>query len=259
MFVKTPGQKTQRRTSEFAVQTAMQYSDIMVTKHALRIINCEESKLFRRGDQCVAMAQNEVQPGINGNDLSVRLCGKYMLNVTVEVMNKMKENRDVHLTWMTDNKKLKEKSNIFCLDKDLVRVLVMKLLHIGETEVSNSCHIIGYTGAIITAYDQIKTILYAHPYFLGRRWYDWTYVHFRESSSIGIENNSYYPARILGFLTIDGSTEAAIWCSEKPLRWIDVEQNFFCKITLGHTFDFCCYSSIDHISISFMCDSRLQG
>ncbi len=68
-----------------------------------------------------------------------------MLNVTVEVMNKMKENRDVHVTWMTDKKQLKEKSNIFCLEKDLVRVLVMKLMHIGETEESNSCQIIGYT------------------------------------------------------------------------------------------------------------------
>ncbi len=54
---------------------------------------------------------------------------------------------------------------------------------------------------------------------------------------IGIENDSYYPARILGFLTINGSKEAAIWCSEKPLRWIDVEQIFFCKIALGHTFE----------------------
>ena len=178
MFVKTPGQKTQRRTSEFAVQTAMQYSDIMVTKHALRIINCEESKLFHRGDQCVAMAQNKIQPGIDDNNLSVRLCGKLMLNMTAKEMNKMKENHDVHITWMTDNKKLKEESNIFCLDKDLVRVIVMKLMHIEETEVSNSCQIIGYTQAIITANNQTKTILYAHPYFLGRRWYDWTNIHF---------------------------------------------------------------------------------
>jgi hypothetical protein len=80
------------------------------------------------------MAQNKIQNGNDDNGLSVCLCGKYMLNVTVEVMNKMKENRDVHITWMTDKKQLKEKSNIFCLDKDFVRVLVMKLMHIGETE-----------------------------------------------------------------------------------------------------------------------------
>jgi hypothetical protein len=80
VFVKASGQKTQRRISEFAVQTATQYSDMMVTKHALKIINCEESKLFHRGDQCVAMAQNKIQPGIDDNNLSVCLCGKYMLN-----------------------------------------------------------------------------------------------------------------------------------------------------------------------------------
>ncbi len=44
------------------------------------------------------MAQNKIQPGIDDNDLSVRVCGKYMLNVTVEVMNKLKENHDAHVT-----------------------------------------------------------------------------------------------------------------------------------------------------------------
>ncbi len=35
-FVKASGQKTQRRVSEFAIQTAHQYYDIMVIRHALR-------------------------------------------------------------------------------------------------------------------------------------------------------------------------------------------------------------------------------
>ncbi len=146
------------------------------------------------------MTQHKIQPGIDDNDLSVRLCGNYMLNATKEVMNKMKENRDVHVTWMTDNKKLKEKSNIFCLDKDLVRVIAMKLMHIGEMEVSNFCQIIGYTRAIITANDQTKTIRYAHPCFLGRRWYNWTYVHIRESTSIGIENITIIQPEYCAFL-----------------------------------------------------------
>ena len=34
-FVKAPGQKTQRRISEFASQTASQFYDILVTNHAL--------------------------------------------------------------------------------------------------------------------------------------------------------------------------------------------------------------------------------
>lgn len=108
-----------------------------------------------------------------------------------------------------------------------------KLSYIGETIPSSSCQIIGYTRAIITSNEQTKTILYAHPCLLGKKWYDWAYVHFRESTSNGIENDSYYPAQILGFLTINGATEAAIWCSEKPLNWMDVERKFFVKITLG--------------------------
>ena len=108
-----------------------------------------------------------------------------------------------------------------------------KLSYIGETIASSSCQITGYTQAIITANDQTKTILYAHPCILGNKWYDWAYVHFRESTSNGIENDTYYPAQILGFITINGTTEAAIRCSEKPLNWRDVELNFFVKFTLG--------------------------
>ena len=60
-FVKAPGQKTQRRVSEFAVQTANQCYDMIVTKHAMtsigmemdrvaiiRNINKEEEKTIRK-------------------------------------------------------------------------------------------------------------------------------------------------------------------------------------------------------------------
>ena len=56
-------------------------------------------------------------------------------------------------------------------------------------------------------------------------------------TSAGMEDERYYPSRILGFVSINGSTEAVIWCSEKPLRWTDVEFNFFCTISLGQIFD----------------------
>jgi len=178
VFVKAPGQKTQQRIGEFAVQTAAQYSDMMVKKNAMRLLNCEESKLFRQSDNCDTMDQNQTQPFSDDDDLSVRLCGKYMFNVTVEVLNKMKVNHDIHVTWMTDNKKRKRLSKTFCLDKDLVRVLVTKLTHIDETTLSSSCQIIGYTRAIITSDYQTKTIFYAHPCLLGKKWYNWAYVHF---------------------------------------------------------------------------------
>jgi hypothetical protein len=40
----------------------------------------------------------------------------------------------------------------------------------------------------------------------------------------------YYPSKILGFIKMSGSTEAVIQCSEKPLIWSDVENNFMVKI-----------------------------
>jgi hypothetical protein len=42
-FMKALGQKTQRRVSEFAIQTANQYYDIMVTRHALRSVDIYEN------------------------------------------------------------------------------------------------------------------------------------------------------------------------------------------------------------------------
>ena len=233
VFVKAPGQKTQRRVSEFAVQTSTRYSDMMVTKHALRLIPDQDSKLFCRNDKCELKEQHKMQPCNNEDNILVHLCGKYLLHVTVEVLNKMKANQDIHVKWTTDNKQLKQASTQFCLNNDLVQVLVRKLSYVGDTIASSSCQIIGYTKAIITATDQTKTILYAHPCILGNKWYDWAYVHFRESTSNGIENDTYYPAQILGFITINGTTEAAIRCSEKPLNWRDVELNFFVKFTLG--------------------------
>ncbi len=40
-FVKAPGQKTQHRVSEFAVQTENQCYDMIVTKHAMTLIGME--------------------------------------------------------------------------------------------------------------------------------------------------------------------------------------------------------------------------
>ena len=42
-FVKAPGLKTQRRVGKFAIQTANQDYDIMVTRHALRSLEQEQN------------------------------------------------------------------------------------------------------------------------------------------------------------------------------------------------------------------------
>ena len=44
---------------------------------------------------------------------------------------------------------------------------------------------------------------------------------------------NYYPARIVGFVTINYATEAVVHCSEKPVNWTDVEDNFIVRTKLG--------------------------
>ena len=238
-FVKAPGQKTQRRICEFAAQTATRLSEMMVTKHALRLIHCEESRLFQQGGQatqCYSLEEG-LTISTDNDDLTIGLAGKYFLNVTADVLTKMQENRDIHVCWSTNKNKLKGKSNSYCLNKDLVKFLAMKLGSLAEGDLSSGYQVEGYTRAIIRAEDGTNTILYSHPCFQGNKWYDWAYVHFRECSSGGKEDDSYYPSRILGFISMNGSTEAVIWCSQKSLSWSDVEENFFCKIRLGQKFE----------------------
>ena len=44
---------------------------------------------------------------------------------------------------------------------------------------------------------------------------------------------AYYPSKILGFIKMSESIEAVIQCSEKPLIWSHVENNFCVKIKIG--------------------------
>jgi hypothetical protein len=50
-----------------------------------------------------------------------------------------------------------------------------------------------------------------------------------------VEN--YYPAKILGFITINGITEAVIHCSDKPINWTEVKEKFIVKTILGMAID----------------------
>ncbi len=74
-------------------------------------------------------------------------------------------------------------------------------------------------------------MLYAHPFFQGKEWYDWVYVHFEENNASGETIENYYPVRILGFVTLNNATETVINCSEKPINWTDLEDNFFVNET----------------------------
>ena len=78
-----------------------------------------------------------------------------------------------------------------------------------------------------------KILMYAHPFFQGKEWYDWVYVHFEEFNASGDAIENYYPARILGFVTINNVPEAVVHCSEKPINWTDMDDNFIVRTKLG--------------------------
>ncbi len=56
-------------------------------------------------------------------------------------------------------------------------------------------------------------------------------------SNIGDVIETYYPSKLLGFITTNGTSEAVVQCSVNPLRWDDIQQNFIVEIELGLNFD----------------------
>ncbi len=222
-FVKAPGQKTQCRVSKYAVQTANQCYDIMVTKHEMRSIGMEM-------DWVVVQRKNiDIDPSdvvTELDDLSVTFRGKYRLEITNDILESMKANDNVYVTWLCDKKNIKRNNDKLCLNKDLVSVLVRKINDNGDTNCVGDITVTGYTRATINMDNSSKIILYAHPCFQGNPHYDLAYVHFQEVSPDGIEVENYFLSHIIGFITLQGITKAVIQCAEKRLLWSDVETIF---------------------------------
>jgi hypothetical protein len=222
-FVKAPGLKTQRRAKEFARQTAEQYYHVMVSQYALRaILSQEDTHNVLRNERA---DQNE--------DNSVYFCGKYSLVVTNEILQGMRDGDSIHVKWHSDRQCVRENDKKYCLHKLLVTYIVSKLDLMDSSEFANGYRLQGYTRITTRSGDGCKIILYAHPSFQGNEWYDWVYVHFEEISASGDAVENFYPARILGFITVNNVTEAVIHCAEKPLKWSDVEENFIVRTKLG--------------------------
>ncbi len=98
--------------------------------------------------------------------------------------------------------------------------------------------IIGYTRAIVTlSSSNEQCIFYSHPCYQGEEWYDWAMVHFEETNNIGDVIETYYPSKLLGFITTKGTLEAVVQCSVNSLQWDDIQQNFIVDIELGLNFD----------------------
>lgn len=139
-FVKAPGQKTQRRVSEFAHQTAKQYHHVMVTHHALTCMTL-------RGEN------NSVHDTAAMMHDRIVMEGKYTIHTSGG--------------WMEDN--------TLRLNNNLLGVYLRD-----HAEISQNNTITGYTHARIFDKDGIRSIFYAHPTYRSGPWYDWAFVHFLE-------------------------------------------------------------------------------
>ena len=224
-FIKIPGQRTQRRVSEFAQQTALQYHNMMVSGYAAEECLFEINSRKQYGGDNDKM-ESTTQPG----DMSISLTGRYDFVVTEEVLQIMESQKRVEVKWTFDDRNAKRNNGNHHLHEDFVKMLCHRL------QTSVGTNVTGYTKAVISC-SGIRSAFYAHPSFHGNKWYDWALVHFEEQDDQDNAVETHYPSRILGYVSIDGKQEAAIQCSSKPITWNTVERNFIVQFKLGTDFN----------------------
>jgi hypothetical protein len=97
--------------------------------------------------------------------------------------------------------------------------------------------IVGHTRAIVTSpATNERSIFYAHSCYKGEQWYNWAMVHFEETNNLGHKVENYYPSRLLGFITTNGTREVEIQCSINPIDCKNIQQNFIVETQLGRNF-----------------------
>ena len=154
-FIKIPGQRTQRRVSEFAQQTALQYHNMLVSSYA--------------AEECLFETNNRKQYG--GNDdtledvspsghLSIILTGRYYFVVTEQLLHMMESEGRLLVKWMFDDKNSKQGNTNHRLHKDLVKMMHKRL----QTSIGKT--VTGHTKAVISC-SGVCTPFYAHPCFHG--------------------------------------------------------------------------------------------
>ncbi len=106
------------------------------------------------------------------DDLSVTFRGEYRLVVTNDILESMKANDNVYVTWLCNKENIKRNNDKLCFNKDLVKVLLRNISDIGDTNCVGDITVTGYTRATIYMDNSSKIILYAHPCFQGNPCYD---------------------------------------------------------------------------------------
>lgn len=87
----------------------------------------------------------------------------------------------------------------------------------------------GFTWFATFIQDGNRLIYHTNPHIQERIWYDWAYTHF-EQERHAVE--SYYLAKILGFVRFEKTTEAVIQCTKEPEQWSTVKSEFLVKVSL---------------------------
>ncbi len=102
-FVKSAGQKTQRRVGNFAQQTATQYYNYMLSTHAIQHLAYASSCLIQSGTEDLARQPDKDTDG--EDNVHIKLSGKYELEVTPEIIEKMETDQTIDVVWLTGNAK----------------------------------------------------------------------------------------------------------------------------------------------------------
>ena len=222
VFVKAPGQKTQRRVSEFAAQTANQYYNVMVTNQALISMERKRAEVVGTTDG-------------GGDRLSVEFRGRYEFCVTNKKLKEMEDTLEVIVQLKARESRNDKEPAMLTLHKDLVRMIIEAVKDRGSIP-DEGIKVAGYT--ILAMNDaETRTIYYAHPCFKGQEWYDWAYIQYWEWDRNDDAVERYYPSKLLGFLSIGNETvKVAIRTSTTSVPWSKVQKEFFSGIRLGSEF-----------------------
>ncbi len=103
VFVESAGQKTHRRVSKFAQQTAHQYYKWCYHHVQSRITECS-SRLVQVGSIEVSnKGMIHSEPQENDDNVQVLLSGQYVIDVTQAVINEMQKEHTVTVAWLMEN------------------------------------------------------------------------------------------------------------------------------------------------------------
>jgi hypothetical protein len=126
----------------------------------------------------------------------------------------MREGNKICVPLTKDAKKLKKNNDRYCLDSQLVRVMLVKLENLNVNDFSEGYFIEGYTRATTKTTEGNKIIFCAQPFFQGKRWYYWECVHFEEINASRDAVENYDPDKIIGFVRLNEITKAVYHCLE---------------------------------------------